>query len=222
MSEQISAAVLARLRRTPTAAINDALAMSSLKGSAFGILPSRGFEDANIAGPALTVRYAPTRGHGALAKSMYDIFYEAEPGQVVVVDGGGAEYSFFGDNQAHTAKVAGMEAVVVDGYSRDVAGIRALGLPLYIKGPTTRIQTGLYDLVGYNVPVQIGGVVVNPGDIVVGDEDGVIVIARDNLDLVLENLAVIDQLEVDLEPAIAERRPVSEIKALLARKKPRP
>jgi regulator of RNase E activity RraA len=215
------AEAMKRLRRTPTGAINDALAMDRLKGSAFGIWPSRGFEDTRIAGPALTLRYAPTRGYGALSKTVYDIFYESEPGQIVVIDGGGAEYSFAGDNQGHAAMRAGMEGFVVDGYSRDVAGFRLLGLPLFIKGPTTRIQTGLYDLVSCGEQVEIGGVLVNPGDIVVGDADGVIVIPRDKLDLVLTNLDVIDKMEVLLEDAIAQRRPVAEVKAILAMKKPR-
>ncbi len=210
------------LRRTPTGIMNDALGLAGIRAAVVGIRPARGFEDVRIVGPALTIDYAPCKGVGQYPKSIYEVYYEAEAGQVVVMAGHGADYAFTGDNQAHAAKQHGIEAIVIDGGARDVAGIRAVGMPLFITAPSPRVHNGVYDVVGVNVPVQVGGVLVNPGDIIVGDEDGVQVIPRELLDVVLENIRTVTAIEEQMEVAIASRRPVEELKPLLAKKKFRP
>ncbi len=218
----LSASALATLRETPTGVIHDALGLLGLKGATVGIRPARGFEDAHIVGPALTTTYAPCRGAGAYPRTVYDVIYEAEPGQVLVVAGNGGEYAFSGDNQAHALKMHGFEALVIDGGSRDIAGIRQVGMPLFITAPTARVTVGYVDLVAVNEPVLLGGIRVNPGDIVVGDEDGVVIVPRDRVDEVLEKVAEVNRIEGEMEVAIEQRRPVAEVKALLAQKKPRP
>ncbi len=210
------------LRRTPTGIINDALGLAGVKGAVAGIRPARGFEDMRIAGPALTIDYAPAKGIGAYPRSIYEVYYEAAAGQVVVMAGHGADYAFTGDNQAHAAKQHGIAAIVIDGGARDVAGIRAVGMPLFITAPSPRVHNGVYDVVGVNVPVQIGGVQVNPGDVVVGDEDGIVVIPQQILATVVENVRIVTDVEDQMEIAIKNRRPVEELKALLAKKKFRP
>lgn len=222
MAQPLDSETLAILRKTPTGVVHDALGLAGIKGAVVGIRPARGFEDAHIVGPALTTAYALTRGTGAYPRSVYDVLYEAEPGQVLVVAGGGADYAFTGDNQANAAKAHGFEGMVIDGGARDIAGIRAVGLPLFITAPSTRVTAGYLDLVAVNEPVQIGGIVVNPGDIVVGDEDGVVIIPRQALATVVENIKTVTEIEEQMEKAINEGRPVEEVKALLAKKKPRP
>lgn len=221
MAQTVNQETLDLLRNTPTGVINDALGLAGVKGSVVGIHPARGFEDVRIAGPALTVLFAPAKGVGAYPKSMYDVYYEAEPGQVVVMAGGGAAYSFSGDNQAHAAKQHGFVGMVIDGGCRDISGIRALGMPLYLTAPTTRVNVGNYDVVGVNVPVQIGGVLVNPGDVICADEDGVIVVPQEVLGTIAEHIRTVNSIEEQMEAAIAAKRPVEEIKALLAKKKPK-
>jgi regulator of RNase E activity RraA len=222
MARTLDKETLDFLRNTPTGVINDALGLAGLKGAVVGIHPARGFEDARIAGPALTVSYARSKGIGQFPKSMYDVYYEAEPGKVVVMAGGGEAYSFSGDNQANAAKQHGFEGIVIDGGCRDVAGIRALGMPLYVTAVTTRVNVGEFDIVGVDVPVQIGGILVNAGDIVVADEDGVMVIPQERLDEVVENIRTVNSIEEQMEAAITAKRPVAEIKALLAKKKAKP
>lgn len=106
----------------------------------------------------------------------------ARPGDVLVVAAGGdVSYSCFGDGTASRMMLKDMEGVVIDGLSRDVAGIRSLGFPTFARGSTPRNfhypQEGGYGAV--NVPVNIGGVTVNPGDLVFGDDDGVVVVPKD-------------------------------------------
>lgn len=222
MVQAIGKDAIAFLRETPTGVVHDALGLSGLKGAVTGIRPARGFEDVRIAGPALTITFAMSKGTGAYPKSMYDIYYEAEPGQVIVMAAEGLDYAFSGDNQAHCAKVHGMEAIVIDGACRDVAGIREIGMPLFVTHPTTRVNVGQYDAVAVNEPVQVGGVRINPGDIVVGDEDGLIVVPQEAVETVIANIKVVNEVESQMEAAIREKRPVAEIKTILAKKKAKP
>lgn len=100
----------------------------------------------------------------------------AKPGDVIVVDGGGdMNQGMLGDIMVYLAKKRGVAGFVVDGIVRDIKGIRPIDLPVYARGLTPRGPW--FDGPGeMNVPISCGGVVVNPGDIIVGDEDGIIVI----------------------------------------------
>lgn len=105
----------------------------------------------------------------------------ARPGDVLVVAAGGVtEYACFGDGTARRMQVKGLAGAVIDGSTRDAAGIRALGFPTFTRGITPRNYhypvSPEYGAV--NVPVVCAGVVVNPGDIVLGDDDGVVVVPR--------------------------------------------
>jgi RraA family protein len=144
-----------------------------------------------IAGTACTVRVAP--GDNLMVHKALDI---ARPGQIVVVDtGGGGHWAVLGDLVSTKAKHRGIAGFVVDGYIRDVSGIQSLGFPVFARGscvvgPT---KNGPGEI---NYPVCCGGVVVNPGDIVVGDENGVVVIPPDTAaDLVAVLEADIEAVE---------------------------
>jgi len=126
-----------------------------------------------FAGPALTVEVRPGDNlmiHAALAI--------AQPGDVIVVDGkGDLTSALMGEIMCQQAARIGVAAVVIDGAVRDAEAIRALGLPMYAcglnpNGPTKLVPGRL------NHPISIGGVTIEPGDLVVGDGDGVTVIER--------------------------------------------
>lgn len=127
-----------------------------------------------FAGPALTVEVRPGDNlmiHAALAV--------AKPGDVIVVDGkGDLSSALMGEIMSQQAVALGVVAVVIDGAVRDSEAIRELGFPMFAaglnpNGPTKGVAGRL------NHPISIGGVSVKPGDLVVGDADGVTVIERE-------------------------------------------
>lgn len=159
--------VLARLAKLPAANIGDAM-------DRLGILDSRIqaiWHGARIAGPALTVwtRAGDNAAiHAALALG--------KPGDVIVVNGQGDESrALLGELMGGRAKAAGLAGFVLDGAARDASDLAAMGVPVFARACT---PAGPYK----NGPgrvgttIAVGGVAVSPGDIVVGDGDGVVVI----------------------------------------------
>ncbi len=113
--------------------------------------------------------------------------YQSKPGYVLVVDGKGyTERAYMGDLMTGSAKAIGLNGVVVDGYVRDREGLKELELPIFSKGFMQRSPSkkGPGKI---NVPVTCGGVTVNPGDLVMGDYDGITVIPRERILEVLES-----------------------------------
>ena len=126
-----------------------------------------------VCGPAVTCLGADWRIRSMAA----DL---AEPGDVIVLAAGGlTERACFGDMTATCWKSKGIEGVVIDGAARDVARLRALGFPVFARGVTPRNFHYPADLDhgAVNVRVVCAGVLVEPGDIVLGD-DGVVVVPR--------------------------------------------
>jgi regulator of RNase E activity RraA len=119
----------------------------------------------------------------------------AGPGDIIVVcTNGNTTSAVFGEMMGNTAIGAGLGGVVVDGAIRDVAGLRSLGLPAFSRS----VSPGACDKDGpgeINVPVSCGGTVVMPGDIVVGDEDGVVVVPREDAAAVLELVHTLESNE---------------------------
>jgi 4-hydroxy-4-methyl-2-oxoglutarate aldolase len=215
-----SAEVLEHLRCFSSGMIDDALLMAGIEGGILGIHPARGFEDAKIVGPATTVlfgRPAP----GAPKLNMYRAIRDSSPGTILVIDGNGLGNHFTGDNQGECAKRRGLLGTIVHGGARDVAGYRRMGMPLWCMGAGTADKPRGVAVVGHNVPINIGGVQVKPGDIVVADEDGVVAIPLEALGAVLENLKVMTEVEEGMEKAIQRDAPVEELEAIIAKKKPK-
>ncbi len=134
-----------------------------------------------LAGPAITVRSRPCDN-----LLIYKALELAQPGDVIVIGNYGYETnSTWGDMTSLIGKVQGIAGMVTDGLVRDIAGIREVGLPVFAKGltPNSPQKDGPGEV---NVPVSCGGVVVNPGDIVVGDDDGVVVVPKADAELVIE------------------------------------
>ena len=212
--------VAGALEKGTTGMVNDALALLGLNGGIRGVRPARGSEDAKIAARATTVLFGPPRPDSPKL-NMYQIIREAPPGSVLVIDGKGIDAHFTGDNQGECAKRQGLAGVVVYGGARDIAGYREMGMPLYCTGSATVDKPVDVQIVGQNVPVEIGGVTVRPGDIIVADEDGVVCIPAEALAALVEKMEIIFEVEGAMERAIRGDAPIDEIKRILARKKPK-
>lgn len=125
-----------------------------------------------LLGTALTVRTRP--GDNLMIHKALQL---GGPGDVLVIDGGGAlDRALFGDIMKNVARMRGFAGVVIDGAIRDAAAYRQDSFPCYARGVCHRgpYKDGPGEI---NVPATIGGMVVNPGDIVAGDDDGVVFIA---------------------------------------------
>ena len=112
--------------------------------------------------------------------------YQNKPGYVLMVDGKGyKDCAYVGDLLVGAARAVGISGMVIDGLVRDKAGIIELGLPVFSRGFMQRgpMKKGPGAI---NIPMICGGIKVNPGDLVVGDGDGVTVVPRDVITAVLE------------------------------------
>jgi len=151
-----------------------------------------------VAGPAVTVRIAENDAY-AMNRALLELY----PGAVLVVDmSGDHRHAPVGAVTAAAATAQGAAGVVVDGVATDILELRTTGLPVFARG-TSCLTTKRVRSAGsaVNVPVQCGGVQVNPGDWVLGDDNGVIVLsaeaAADVLGLALDSDAA--------EPALLAR-----------------
>lgn len=123
-----------------------------------------------IAGPAFTVR---TARHDNLM--LHAAIYLAEPGDVIVVEAGDQEMAVAGGNVCAVAQRRGVQGFVIDGVIRDVAESRGRGFPLFARG-LSPIPGGKEGPGQINAPITCGGVRVSPGDVVVADEEGIVVV----------------------------------------------
>ncbi len=130
-------------------------------------------ENYKLAGRACTVKI-PVGENLSVLKAIR----EANPGDIVVVDAKGDRYrAIAGDFVIGMAQTLGIGGLVVDGVIRDIVGVKALNFPVFSRG-TTVAASGKAGVGEVNVPISCGGVPVNPGDIIVGDADGVVVIPK--------------------------------------------
>lgn len=189
-------ALLEAFRTIATSLLSDN--MARLSGS-IGLSPYHRHRP--MAGSAVTVR---TRAGDNFP--IHRAFDFCRPGDVLVIDGGGElSQALMGEIMATYAESLGVEGLVIDGAIRDVASIRARDFPVYARGVTHRgpYKSGPGEI---NVPVCIGGMVVNPGDIVVGDEDGVLAIPRADAASVLAAARKQETREAEALRSIAEGR----------------
>ena len=169
--------VIEQLKDVPTTAISDVLkGMNNIDPA---IKPLK--EEYKIAGQAYTVKL-PVGDNLMLLKSLK----EAKPGDILVVDVKGDTYrAIAGDFVVGMMKTLELGGLVVDGVIRDLIDIKALNFPVFSKGTTVSSggKTGPGET---NVPISCGGASVHPGDIIVGDVDGVVVIPRERAEEVLQ------------------------------------
>jgi regulator of RNase E activity RraA len=161
--------------------------------------------DWHLSGPALTVRTRP--GDNLMVWKALDV---ARPGDVLVVATYGyGTTSTLGEIVVMTAKALGLAGIVCDGMCRDASGIRATGLPTFVVGsvPSSPGKDGPGEIGG---PVSCGGAVVRSGDIIVGDEDGVVVVPLSDAPAVLERLKAIEDKEARMLANIQAGRLIPE------------
>jgi 4-hydroxy-4-methyl-2-oxoglutarate aldolase len=130
--------------------------------------------DVRIAGPAVTVR-APGMDGTIVGYALGQV----RPGDVLVIDRcGDHRHAAFGGLVAYACKVAGLAGVIIDGVATDIGEVRKYKVPLWCRG-LSAVTTKRIGLAGeFCVPVSCGGVAVNPGDVIIADECGIVVLDR--------------------------------------------
>jgi len=175
------------LDKLSTTNISDALDSLGLKGATYGIKPIVEIKGSpRIIGEAITIKITSaglTKSKHHLGVKAIDI---AKMGDVIVVDNGGRiDTSCWGGVLANGAKMKGISGVVIDGACRDVDEYIEINFPVYARGSVVATARGRIMEEATNVMIQFGGVQVHPGDIVVGDRSGVVIIPQVKLEEVI-------------------------------------
>lgn len=184
-----------------TAALSDAMDRLGHPCACLGITPLQPGQ--RIAGRAFTVRYVPT---GSPPGTVGDFIDDVEPGQVVVIDNNGRlDATVWGDILTAVASHKGVAGTVIDGVCRDTHRARSTGYPIYSRGFFMRTGKDRVTVSDVGGPVNIGDVRVRAGDMVVGDDDGVVVVPAEAEAEVLDLARSIERTEEGILTAAIER-----------------
>jgi regulator of RNase E activity RraA len=173
-----SEALIERLDRLYTPVLADVLDRLGYRNQSLRADIRPLFPGARASGYALTVQTVSA-----------DEIAPAEPykGELAAVDAlrpldvmlvSSCDWSFWGELLSTAARYRGSRGIVIDGYTRDTAAIAELGFPTFCRGIHPADSLGRLDVVAHDVPIQCGGVAVCPGDLVLADGDGIVLIPR--------------------------------------------
>ena len=174
-TRKVAPSQVERFRGLPVANVSDV--MSRIVGGGAKLRPRHA--GGYLSGPAFTVKTRP--GDNLMVHKALDL---AEPGDVVVVDAGGdLSNAIIGELMLTHAEKRGIAGLVIHGAVRDIAAISAGNYPVYATGVTHRgpYKDGPGEI---NVPVALDGMVIAPGDLIIGDEDGLLCVPYDEVDAV--------------------------------------
>ena len=189
-------AIIQGLRELPTATISDALDRLGMVGQCLGIAPLD--PRFRLVGRAFTLRYRPT---GLVDRgNVGDYIDDVPPGEVVVLDNAGRlDCTVWGDILTAVSHRRGIGGTVIHGVCRDVQRALDLGYPIFSRGRYMRTGKDRVEVESMQAPVSLGEVQVRPGDILVGDADGVLVIPRVREAEVFETAREIEAAEQAIE-----------------------
>ncbi|HEX9185652.1 MAG TPA: RraA family protein [Vicinamibacteria bacterium] len=175
-----------------------------------------------MVGRAVTSLAKPAPAEGATpalaTKHSVEMIDAANPGEVgVIVMEGTLDIAAMGNLMGTAAVVRGMAGMVLDGAIRDIWDIRRMGLTVYARSSTPRTAVGHYATVARNVEVECAGVTVRPGDIIVADEDGVVVVPQERAREILKKAQEIDDRERGMFPFIREHKSIQKAIELFGR-----
>jgi len=187
-----------RASKLDTATISDALDRHGIVGQCYQIKPRD--PKFRMAGRAYTLLCGPA---SVPPGTVGDYIDDVTPGSVVVIDNGGRlNATIWGDILTEAAHAKGVAGTVIDGLCRDTALCVELGYPVFTRDHWMRTGKDRVQVEATNVPVTIGEARVQPGDIMRGDADGVVVIPKEHEDTVLDAAEQIEEAENAIRKAV--------------------
>ena len=201
MGHQLSKEILEGFSSLDTACISDAIDRLGISGG--GLLGIRSVvPGSKLCGQAFTVHYTAC---GETRGTVGDFLDDVHPGQVVVIDNQGrADCTVWGDIISLYASKNGVAGTVIDGVCRDVPTIRALQYPIFTKGTYMRTGKDRVYVDRVNGPVTLSSVQVAPGDLLVGDDSGVVVVPFAQAAAVYEAALEIERKEQAIKDGVAQ------------------
>ena len=203
MMIEFTAEYRTRFERLSSTNLSDAMDALGLKGATCGIRPMLTRWN-KLVGPAVTMRMTaagvtPQKTHLGM-----NAIASAGEGDVIVIDNGGRmDTSCWGGILANAAKMKGIAGTVIDGCCRDLDDCIDADYAVFARGTVVCTARGRVIEESTNQMIQFGGVQVRPGDIVLGDNSGIVIVPREHMDAVLEK---VEQLYDKEEAMIAELR----------------
>ena len=202
LPEPLPQSLVALLERVETATIGHVLHSGFVDPAIRAVLP-----DKRVAGTAVTLRIP-----GPDSTLLHHVLSLVRPGDFLVIDrAGDTRHACWGGVVTNAAKVAGVVGGVIDGPATDFSEVRRCEMPLWCRGPSP-ITTKLLGLEGaFNVPVTVGGQTVSPGDAVLADESGVVILKREEAEAIARRALDMQEREITLLERIYKGEKLADI-----------
>ena len=202
--------IVERLLKLDTCAVSDGMDRLGLMGATYGVRPM--WPCPKIVGRAVTMKIKPV----GLDKAKQHLgtlpIDAAQPGDVIVIDNGGRpDTSCWGGLLALAAKTKGISGVVIDGACRDIDESRDVGFPVYARGTVPMTARGRVMQETYNQEIEFAGVQVHPGDLVIADGSGVVVIPRSKEEEIVRAAEAVAATEARMAEGIRQGMSVLEV-----------
>lgn len=210
-----------------TTTVSDVLDSLGIKGTVPASYISPVISGKKVVGPAVTIRNiperkTPTQGYidkDFIRMSTRDIYYLAEPGDVLVTDfGGNLDVSNMGGQSCTVAKSRGLAGNIVNGAVRDLSTIKNIDYPVWTSGRTPITGKFRIEAIEMNGPITLHDVVVEPGDLMIADDSGICVVPFDKIELVLEKVKSIVAEEEHMRELIVNKVPLDELRPLFRKR----
>lgn len=209
----LSAELRAKLERVPVAGLSQQLRKRGLNNVTIdGVRPLH--PSAKLVGTAKTLRFVPNRedlfeSHGGGYNAQKRAFDAVSEGEVIVIEARGESGSgTLGDILAIRAHAQGAAGIVTDGGVRDADAVTAVGIPVYTSGAHPAVLGRKHVPWDHDVTIACGGTTVQPGDVIVGDADGVIVIPPGIVEEVVDSALAQEEEDAWIAARVAEGHPV--------------
>lgn len=193
--------IIERLAKLDTCAVSDGMDRLGLKGATFGVRPM--WPCPKVAGRAVTMKIKPVGLEKPKQHLGTAAIVAANPGDIIVVDNGGRpDTSCWGGLLSLAAKAKGISGVVIDGACRDIDESRDVGFPVYGRRVVPMTARGRVMEESFNQEIQFAGVQVHPGDLILADGSGVVVIPRAKEEEVVKEAEAVAATEAKMADGI--------------------